>query len=243
MGALGARFQGLTHSSHSWQVAVVREWVRQGAWAKEAFRMSQTYTLRTYQALRGGCPVVLIPGHYTHHVRCPHLIQTLQRVVDEVSLPMWMPGQCSGITPILVRGPSLPRAGARATPAPRVEVYPTQYGDVTQVVVPPKVYETVQALGYHHLGDLYTPDHQIGDRALKEQAPARKGIPGLRMWFARHNAVLVPLLRVPPPRLQAAPKDWIPDVVAEYRAQAVVGRPPRRRPYTTEDMPCGSPPL
>ena len=46
--------QGLTRSSHSWQVAVVREWARQGAWAKEVFRMSQAYTLRTHHALRGG---------------------------------------------------------------------------------------------------------------------------------------------------------------------------------------------
>ena len=30
--------QGLTRSSHSWQVAVARERVRQGAWAKEDFR-------------------------------------------------------------------------------------------------------------------------------------------------------------------------------------------------------------
>ena len=81
---------------------------------------------------------------------------------------------------------------------PRVQVHPTRYGDVTQVVVPPKVYETTQALGYHHLGDLYTPDHQIvGERALKERAPTRKGIPGLRVWLARRSAVLVPLLRSP----------------------------------------------
>ena len=80
--------------------------------------MSQTYTLRTHQALRGGCPAVLTPGHYTHHVQCPHLIQTLQRVVDEVSLLMSMPGQCSGVTPILVQGPSLPQAGAPVTPTP-----------------------------------------------------------------------------------------------------------------------------
>ena len=40
---------------------------------------------------------------------------------------------------------------------------------------PPKVYETVQALGYHHLGDLYTPDHQIlWERALKERVPPIK---------------------------------------------------------------------
>ena len=62
---------------------------------------------------------------------------------------------------------------------------------------------------YHHLGDLYTADHGIkGERALKERVPARKGIPGLRAWLTRRSTVLAPLLRVPPPRWQAAPKDW-----------------------------------
>ena len=45
---------------------------------------------------------MLTPGQYTHHPKCPHLIATLQRVVDEVAMPMWMPGQCPGTTPILV---------------------------------------------------------------------------------------------------------------------------------------------
>ena len=150
--------QGLTRSSNLWQAAVAREWVWQGTWAKEDFRESQTYTLQAHQALRGGSPAVLTPGQSTHHPRCPHLIATLQRVVDEVSMPMWMPGPCSGTTPILVRGPGGSRAGAATTPAPQVEVYLTQYGDVVQVVIPPTVYETVQALG---LGDLYTEDHRI----------------------------------------------------------------------------------
>ena len=61
---------------------------------------------------------MLTPGQYTHDPRCPHIIRTLQRVVDEVSLPMWMPGQCSGTTPIVPRGPGGPRAGAPASPAP-----------------------------------------------------------------------------------------------------------------------------
>ena len=216
--------QGLTRSEHSWQVAVVREWVRQGAWAKQEFRDSQAYYLQTHQALRGGCPAVLTPGQYTYHPKCPHLIATLQRVVDEVAMPMWMPGQCSGTTPILVRGPGGPRSAAAAAPAPRVEVYTTLYGAVAQVVVPPTVYETVQALGYHHLGDLYTENHQVlPERALKRRAPARKGIPGLRAWLARHAAVLVPLLREPTPRWQAAPKDWIPRAVPTYQAEVIVG--------------------
>ena len=149
---------------------------------------------------------------------------TLQRVVDEVSLPMWMPGPCSGTTPILVRGPGGPQAGAMAAPAPQVQVYPTQNGDVTQVVVPPTVYETVHSLGYHHLGDLYTADRRIkGERALKERAPARKGIPGLRAWLARHGAVLTPLLRVPAPR-------W----------QAVAGGGQGLDPERSARVPCGS---
>ena len=216
--------QGLTRSEHSWQTAVVREWVRQGAWAKQEFRDSQAYSLQTHQALRGGCPAVLTPGQYTHHPKCPHLIATLQRVVDEVALPMWMPGHCSGTTPILVQGPGGPRAAAAAAPAPQVEVYPTPYGAVVQVVAPPTVYETVQALGYHHLGDLYAGDHRVlPERALKRRAPARKGIPGLRAWLARHAAVLVPLLREPTPRWQAAPKDWIPSAVPTYQADVIIG--------------------
>ena len=79
------------------------------------------------------------------------------------------------------------------------------------MIVPSTIYEAVQAQGYHQLGDLYTANHQVvGERALKEKAPTRKGIPGLRAWLACHNAVLVPLLRAPMPRWRAAPKDWAP---------------------------------
>ena len=64
---------------------------------------------------------MLTPGQYTHHPRCPHLIAMLQRVVDEVCMPMWVPGPCSGTIPILVRGLGGPRVGAAAAPAPQVE--------------------------------------------------------------------------------------------------------------------------
>ena len=105
-----------------------------------------------------------------------------------------------------------------------MEVYPTQYGNVVQVIIPPTIYETVQALGYHHLGDLYTGDYRVKqDCALKERAPTRKGIPGLRAWLARHAAVLSPLLREPLPRWHAAPKDRIPGAVPTYQTDVVIG--------------------
>ena len=167
---------------------------------------------------------MLTPAQYTHHLWCPHLIATLQRVVDQVSMPMWMPGPCSGTTPIVVRGLGGSRAGAAAAPAPQVGVYPNQYGNVVQVVTPPTVYKARRALGYHHLGDLYTEDHHIkGERTLKERAPARKGIPGLRVWLPRHGAILAPLLWVHRPRWQTAPKDWIPGAVPACPAEVVIG--------------------
>ena len=40
-------------------------------------------------------------------------------------------------------------------------MYPTHYGDVVQVILPPTIYETVQDLGYHDLGDVYTKDCRV----------------------------------------------------------------------------------
>ena len=54
--------QGLTRSTLACQTAVVREWVRQGAWAKEEFRDSQSFALEAHRALKGGCPAVLTQG-------------------------------------------------------------------------------------------------------------------------------------------------------------------------------------
>ena len=66
---------------------------------------------------------------------------------------------------------------------------------------PPPFYKAVKALGEHKLGDMYTADHRVkGQRTLKQRAPARRGIPGLRGWLARHNTVVASLLRVPLPR-------------------------------------------
>ena len=101
------------------------------------------------------------------------------------------------------------------------------------MVVAPTIYEAVQALGYHHLGDLYTPHHQVaGERALKERALTRGGIHGLRGWLARHNAVLVPLLRGPTPWWQAAPKDSILGAVPAHSAEVVIGG---RAAWTTKE--------
>ena len=108
---------------------------------------------------------------------------------------------------------------------------------VTQVGVPPTIYETVQALRYHHLGHLYTADHRVvGERALKERAPTRKSIPGQRAWLAHHSAVLMPLLQATTLRWQAAPKDCVPTTVPAYPAEAVIGG--RVAKTTKMETPC-----
>ena len=110
--------QGLTRSSLSWQVTVVREWVQQGAWAKKAFLASRAYTLRTHQALRGGCPAVLTPGHYTHHARCPHLIRTCSRWWTRYPYRCGCRASAQAPPPYRCRAPAGPRAGALAAPVP-----------------------------------------------------------------------------------------------------------------------------
>ena len=155
---------------------------------------------------RGGTPT--IRGAPTLSVRCPTLSVRCSG--------WWMrcPCRCGcradarELPPLWCGAPAGRERGQWRPPAPRVEVYNTLYGDITQVVVPPTIYEMVHTLGYHRLGDLYTADYRVvGERALKERAPAGKGIPGLRAWLARHIAVLTPLLRAPTPQWQAAPKD------------------------------------
>ena len=149
---------------------------------------------------------------------------------------MWMPGHLNAGA-----GPKQAKH-APAAPAPPVEVYPTKYGDITQVVVPPKVYETIQALGYHHLGDLYTLGHRvIGEWALKERAPTRK-----ESRASEHGAPATAPSWCPfcgRPRRGGRPLPSIGlralCVRTQRRRSSGGGRqkPPRRRPYTTGDMP------
>ena len=53
--------------------------------------------------------------HTTLHHDTPHLLCSLQLVVDQVGLPMWLSGHSSGTTPILMLRPPLPQA--QASPA------------------------------------------------------------------------------------------------------------------------------
>ena len=83
------------------------------------------------------------------------------------------------------------------------------------------------------MGDVYNADHRvIGERAVKERERICKGIPGLRSWLARHNAILVPLLWAYTPRWQAAPKDWSPErctarTPRRHSSRAAWPKPPR----------------
>ena len=59
-------------------------------------------------------PVLSIHGDYfTHQWCCRHLLRTLQLVVDQVGISIWLPGPCAGNTTILVLGPCPPRGQAQ----------------------------------------------------------------------------------------------------------------------------------
>ena len=86
---------------------------------------------------------------------------------------------------ILLRGTGRPRAGALVAFAPRIKVFTTRWGDATQAVVPLTIYQAVQALGYHHLGDVYAAQQRVvGERSLKKgHTPAKVSL-ALKHGFA-----------------------------------------------------------
>ena len=67
--------------------------MRPETWPKGHFRGAQTYYLEMYQAIRGSSTAILASGHDTHQPNCPHIVRTLQTVVDQVGMPLWLPGR------------------------------------------------------------------------------------------------------------------------------------------------------
>ena len=74
---------------------------------------SRTTTWSGCHAHHDGCAAVMAPGQWTHDRYSPHLLRGLQLAVDQVGLPMWLPGQCKGTSPITLS----PRPPLRQGPA------------------------------------------------------------------------------------------------------------------------------
>ena len=73
-------------------------------------------TLGIYQAIQGKCTAVLAPGHYTHRSNCPHIVCTLQVVVNYMGMPMLLLGHHVGTSSlVLVWGPKVGRGVVEAT--------------------------------------------------------------------------------------------------------------------------------
>ena len=102
---------------------------------------------------------VISPGQWSHQCHCPHLLQGLPMAVDQVGLPMWLPRQCQGTSPIITLTPT-PSGPSRLRPTQQsplnVKTYRTSYGTITLVHVPGAVFSAALALGCHQLRDFYT---------------------------------------------------------------------------------------
>ena len=104
---------GLAKAVAHHAVAVQREWIRHYASCKQYFREGLRDYLKEIHTHLGGCPAVLLPRLWEFRIG-PHIWACLQHVITQVELPMWLPGECSGISHILMN--HRVKAGPMASP-------------------------------------------------------------------------------------------------------------------------------
>ena len=154
------------------------------------------------------------------------------QLVDQVGLPMWLPGHCSGTTPILVPPPPSRSAGKPDhTSPPAVTTHNTTYGTATHVQLPRAISSVARVLGYQHLSDFYAPDGVLRNaQDLRAWAPWGRTVHMVRDWLHRHHAALQPVIGAPAPRWQQAPKDWVPGPIRPIPCTAVLEARRRKAP-------------
>lgn len=95
---------GLVYSQDCYAASVIREWFRNDHQAGPFSKAQREYLADIHDRL-GGCPAVVCPDQRGEddqpHVA--HAWRSLQRVVNHVGLPLWLPGACAGTTPIVLR--------------------------------------------------------------------------------------------------------------------------------------------
>ena len=101
---------GIHHSHHSWQVAVTRKWVRQGALAKW---WAQGGVLGGMPCPAWRVPRRTHPGLMDPSPPLPPLVAHRASGRGRSGLPIWLPRHCLGTTPILVLTTPLKRKQAR----------------------------------------------------------------------------------------------------------------------------------
>ena len=92
----------------------------------------------------------------------------------------WLPGRCTGTTPILVLGPRPQRGQTRLDIPSVVTTHQTAYGDVTHIQLPLVVYSAALALVYHPLGDFNALGGALRGPWQSSEAVRRKP-PGSRL--------------------------------------------------------------
>ena len=88
---------GMVYSSDFYVATAIREWFRNHYQARLGFRQAQREYLEDIHCRLGGYPLVVFPNQRTEDAQAhvPQAWTILQRVLDYVGLPLWLPGPCA----------------------------------------------------------------------------------------------------------------------------------------------------
>ena len=101
---------------------------------------------------------------------------------------MWLPGQCSGNSHIILQH----KDAAGADAGPEEKTWTTLYGQVHAALVPANIYNMTVKVKVHHLGDLVSEDQDLAHTRYSMQ---RRGVSDYQInlfsaWFRNHRGEL-----------------------------------------------------
>ena len=108
--------------------------------------------------------------------------------MNHVGLPLWLPGECSGTTPVLLRqARTKPEPPAMEAP-PTKEEYASAFGPINAVRVPHAIHDTMVKAQLDHLGDYIREDGslRLTRQMLKAYIPDR-AVDFFVKWFKRYR--------------------------------------------------------
>ena len=151
----------------------------------------------------------------------PQIWACLQHVVTQVDLLMWLPGECSRSSHILMKH----RAKARPTAGSEELLWDSEYGPIRAALVPLNVYNMTVRMNVHHLEDLVAKDGDWANTAygFKRAGASDYHINIFRTWHGQHKTELRHMRVMAAPSWQTAPKKWKPLAVQPKTFYTVVG--------------------